>query len=133
MEKKEQKQMPKGCAIASFIFCCICIIGIVVAIMIPVDHNEYDDLSICVQVLAGDMIESKLRYPDGWSYEIKQVDRKDSTLYDFHAVVLAKNGFGVRSKLNYSLRMRFIGNMNDSYKNATDRKYWLIIKDELRE
>ncbi|MDR2805407.1 MAG: hypothetical protein LBB85_07175 [Dysgonamonadaceae bacterium] len=133
MENKLTKPASKGCAITSVVIIALLMIGLIYVISIPQTHNQYDDLSICVQVFADDMIQAQLKYPDGWSYESKKVTRKDSTLYNFQAIVLAKNGFGIRSRLCYSLQIRFDGSIDDSYKNAADRRYWTIVKNELNE
>jgi hypothetical protein len=134
MEQKERKPAPKGCAIASLIFIAALIIGLVYVLTMPEKHTEYNDLSISVRVLADDIIEKQLKYPEGWKYESKRVVQKDSTLYDFQAVILAKNRFGVKGRLNYYLQMRFNGSKSDSYKEAAvDRCYWTITNSRFTE
>lgn len=97
--------------------------------------REYNDLSSVAQFYADKVLPQNLKHPDGWEYERQAMNKQDSVTYHFTAVVLAKNGFGVRSRLMYNFVIQYIGTKEDSY--ATDKNNlpsnWKIVSNELVE
>ena len=93
--------------------------------------KDYDDLTTSAQVYADDLLVQQLKHPDGWEYERKQIDRLDSVTYKLTAVVLAKNGFGVRGRMIYNIKLEFIGSKKDSYSSPQNPGNWHILSNEL--
>lgn len=140
MKKIEQKKWSestpqekrKGCA-ASFIFAAV-IIGFFWFVSVMEDDQQnsyYNDITTSAQVYADDLLVQQLKYPDGWEYERKQIDRLDSVTYKLTAVVLAKNGFGVRGRMIYNIKLEFIGSKKDSYSSPQNPGNWHILSNEL--
>jgi hypothetical protein len=101
----------------------------------PVDIQltGYNDLTNVAQAYADKELTANLKYPDGWEYESKGMERKDSVTYNFNAFVLAKNGFGVRSRLLYNFKVQYVGSIEDSYSSDTNKLpgNWKIITSEV--
>lgn len=98
-------------------------------------YDSYKDLSIDVTVIADMALVNQLKYPDGWAYEKKKVTRLDSITYHLDAIVLAKNGFGVRSRLGYQFEAKWVGTMNEShdFDNIANTTNWQITQNDLFE
>lgn len=140
MEKKAKKtwsestpqEKRKGCTVI-FVFIAV-IVGFIWFISVMEDDQQnsyYDDLTTSAQVYADDLLVQQLKHPDGWEYERKQIDRLDSVTYKLTAVVLAKNGFGVRGRMLYNIKLEFIGSKNDSYSSPQNPGNWHILSNEL--
>jgi hypothetical protein len=133
-EEMTPKEKRKGCIISIVVLVfVVCFVWFINIMQGDQNKREYEDLSINVQILANDFLKPQLKYPDEWKYNYKKVIREDSTLYTFQSVILAKNDFGVSSRLYWLLQMRFIGSKEDSHKNSTDLNNWTVIRNELTE
>jgi hypothetical protein len=98
------------------------------------NYDDYKDLSRQIPSMASVLIEKQLKYPDGWEYEAKKVTRLDNTTYRLDAVILAKNGFGVRSRINYQFKARWKGSKETSHQGfieVTKPSNWDILKSDL--
>ena len=142
MEKKEKKtwaestpkEKRKGCTVL-FVSAAV-IIGFIWFIKtMENDQNSrnYNDLTSIAQFYADHVLPQNLKYPDDWSYERQQMNRLDSVTYKFTAVVLAKNGFGVRGRMIYNFKIQYVGTMQDSYSTDVNKKpdNWKILTTEL--
>lgn len=142
MEQKKKTPKGKGCLKAILIALGVLMIfGTILKIVDP-DTNEqkttrenYADLTPTVQVFADKILVRQLKYPDGWEYEYDKLIRDDSTKYTFQAIVLAQNGFGVRSRISYLLQMEFVGSRDQSYNYQETAKAsnWNIIRNDLED
>jgi len=97
------------------------------------DYCTYNSIESSAQRYVNNILKDRLKYPDGWEYEKKSLSRVDSVTYKFTAIVLAKNGFGVRSKMIYNVKVEFLGTKKDSYKDSDNPKNWNVISCELNQ
>jgi hypothetical protein len=130
------KKSKKGCIAVSIFL--VVVIGFIVTMTVLFDdgpkYDSYDDLKATFQVLSGDLIKLQLKYPDeGWKYDTKVITRNDSTLYTLQAVVIAKNAFGVKTRVYCTIKMRFTGTKEQSYKDDMNRNLWHIVSNDMRE
>jgi len=131
--------MKKGGKIILIVVATLAIVGFIKEALSGEESTKpkyYSDLSAVVQTYADKMLVSQLKYPDGWKYEYKKTIREDSVTYIFQSVVLAKNGFGVRSRLTYFVKMQYVGSKEDSngsveVYSASDK--WKILRNELTQ
>jgi len=96
-------------------------------------YQSYADLSSTVKVKSDKFVEQNLKYPDGWEYESDKVSRQDDTTYTFQAVVLAKNGFGVRSRVSYFVRLVYHGTKDQSHDLTESWNDWEVIKSDVSQ
>ncbi len=101
----------------------------------PVERIEYGNLTATAQTCADGLLKQQLKFPDGWSYEYKDMQRTDSVTYSLKAIVLAKNGFGVRSRINYTCVLKYTGSkeVSNDIIDAMDSRYWTVISNTLGE
>ena len=93
----------------------------------------HNDLTAEFQVFSKDVVELQLKDPDCWKFDTKKITRNDSTLYTLQAVVLAKNAFGVKTRVYCTVKMRFAGTKAQSHREAYNRNLWKIVLNDMRE
>lgn len=130
--------MKKGCLKVVLIgLGVIMLLGVILEAIDPTGKPDkeltYADLSSTVEAFANKTLVPQLKYPDGWEYEYSKSIRDDSTKYTFQAIILAKNGFGVRSRLSYLFQMEYVGTKEDShnFKETAKRSNWKILRSDL--
>lgn len=96
-------------------------------------NQSYADLSATVQVKSDDYVKATLKYPDGWEYERHNVTRNNDTIYTFQAIVLAKNGFGVRSRIFYNVQLTFHGTKDQSHDITESFNHWEVLKSDVSQ
>lgn len=136
MKWSEISKKKRGWIIVGCIFLALSVIGSFAPEVEPEASvpKEYSDLSSFVQVAADLYLEPQLKYPDGWEYEKKSVKRMDSVTYIMNGVVLAKNGFGVRSRLLYNFELMYVGtkeSSNAGYDEYSKSENWKLINSTL--
>lgn len=89
-------------------------------------YDKFNDLSVEVQILSDDLIKTQLKYPDGYDIEKRDIIRKDSITYIVNAIVLAKNGFGVRGRMLYTATLEFVGSKSDSRNDGMNKGNWNV-------
>lgn len=98
-------------------FGCLPILGVFVLIMIasaiwPTDNFQTDKTS-AAYVASQQIIKTQLQFPEEAEFAtlpvLSEIQEGTDSIYRVVGDVTVKNAFGVRSKLQYMLRMKYIG------------------------